>query len=305
MTAQAAGRLDQIAQADPTIGPLARLQAEAFRAAADDGWADGVPDFAQRPAEPGVPLLHQQTLCVDPVRVRRLLGQLAQQAARQSDSVAEHARALHQAIERGRLDVTALLRATVIQDGDALAGLAEAAEVEPGLLATLGHLMALPLLQACGRQGMALRERRDGSAPGWQAGFCPVCAAWPTIAEIRGLERQRWLRCGRCGAGWAYEHQRCVFCGTYEHRGLGYLAAEAERDARQATTCAACRGYLKAVTTFGRLEPAEVLVQDLLTLELDLAAVEQGYARPERPGFALEVAVEPGPRRTRWLAWRR
>ena len=49
-------------------------------------------------------------------------------------------------------------------------GVAEAADVEPGLLATLGHLAALPLLQACGRQGMALREQQNGLAPGWQAG---------------------------------------------------------------------------------------------------------------------------------------
>jgi FdhE protein len=305
MTASAAGRLDQIAQGDPTIGPLARLQAEAFRAAADDGWAEGVPDFSQRSAEPSVPLLHQQTLRVDVDRVRRLLGRLADLAARQSGSVADSARALGRAVERGRLDEAALLGATIVLDGDDLATLAEAADVEAGLLATLSHLAALPLLQACGRQGMALRERQNGSAPGWQAGYCPVCAAWPTLAETRGLERQRWLRCGRCGAGWSYDHQRCASCGTHDHRGLGYLAAEAERDARQAITCTACRGYLKAVTTFGRLDPAEVMVQDLLTLELDLAAVEEGYSRPETPGFALEVMVEPLPRRARWLSWRR
>ena len=67
MTAQPAGRLEQIAEADPTIGPLARLQAEAFRASADDGWAEGVPDFTARPAAPGVALLHH----------RHLLGRLS------------------------------------------------------------------------------------------------------------------------------------------------------------------------------------------------------------------------------------
>lgn len=305
MSVQAAGRLEQIAQADPTLGPLARLQAEAFRAAAEDGWTEGVPDGTSRSAEPGVPLLHGQTLRVDTDRVRRLLGRLADLAVRQGGTVADSARALSRAVERGRLDEPALLRATIVLDGDGLAGLAEAADLEPGLLATLGHLAALPLLQACGRQAMALRDRQDGSAPGWQAGSCPVCAAWPTLAETRGLERQRWLRCGRCGADWAYDHQRCVSCGSLDHRGLGYLAAETERDARQAITCTACQGYLKAVTTFGRLDPAEVVVQDLLTLELDLAAVEQGYSRPDGPGFPLEVSVEPLPRRARWLSWRR
>jgi hypothetical protein len=32
-------------------------------------------------------------------------------------------------------------------------------------------------------------------------------------------------------------------------------------------------------------------VQDLTTLELDVAALERGYARPERPGFPLAVTL--------------
>ena len=59
-----------------------------------------------------------------------------------------------------------------------------------------------------------------------------------------------WPRpCGRCGAGWSYGIQKCAFCGNHDFKTLGYLAPEAEREARQAATCDACMGYVKTVTT--------------------------------------------------------
>ena len=55
MIEQTLARLDQLAQTDPTLAPLARLQAEAVRASADRAWEDGVPDLDRRQAEHGVP----------------------------------------------------------------------------------------------------------------------------------------------------------------------------------------------------------------------------------------------------------
>ena len=37
---------------------------------------------------------------------------------------------------------------------------------------------------------------------GWVEPFCPICGAWPALAEVRGIERSRYFRCLRCGAGW-------------------------------------------------------------------------------------------------------
>jgi FdhE protein len=127
----------------------------------------------------------------------------------------------------------------------------------------------------------------------WEHGYCPVCAAWPTLLEVRGLERQRWLRCGRCGSGWSQINALCAFCGANEYRNQAYLAPEAERETRQALVCQECRGYLKAFTTLAPLDPGDVLLRDLLSLELDVAALEQGYARPEAPPLRLNVRLEP------------
>jgi FdhE protein len=161
--------------------------------------------------------------------------------------------------------------------------------VDIGLLATISNLVALPLLQACGR-------RADPVLVGvrWTSGFCPLCAAWPTLAELRGLERKRWLRCGRCGSGWQQINALCAFCGSNEYRNQRYLAPEKERESRQALLCQECHGYLKAFTTLGALDPGEVLLRDLLSLELDLAALDQGFAaRPDQPAVRLSLRLEP------------
>src|SRR5438552_1345771 len=62
------------------------------------------------------------------------------------------------------------------------------------------------LLRACGRQ------LQTHIPSGWSRGYCPVCGAWPVLAELRGLERTRCLRCGRCGVDWQRPWLACVYC---------------------------------------------------------------------------------------------
>ncbi len=68
-------------------------------------------------------------------------------------------------------------------------------------------------------------------------------------------------------------------------------------DTRKVEVCDTCKGYLKAQATVRALEPWAVLLEDLKTLPLDVAAVERGYQRPERPGYALEARLTARPRR--------
>lgn len=181
-----------------------------------------------------------------------------------------------------------------------MAELAGQVKVDTALLAALGQLVAFPLFQACGRRGAPLVARA-----GWDAAYCPVCAAWPTLAELRGLERRRYLRCGRCASGWAFRQDGCVYCGSTDSKSAGYLAPEADRESRRAQTCAECQGYLKAVTTVRPLGPAEIGLRDLETLELDAAAIERGFGRPDAAGFPLRVTIEVARQRAPWTPWRR
>ena len=60
---------------------------------------------------------------------------------------------------------------------------------------------------------------------------------------------------------------------------------------RRVEVCDTCRGYLKGVTTVRPLVARAILLDDLMTVHLDVAALERGYKRPERPGYALEARL--------------
>lgn len=50
---------------------------------------------------------------------------------------------------------------------------------------------------------------------------------------------------------------------------------------------------MKSVTTLGPCPPDELLLLDLETVELDVAALEHGYRRPDGLGHPIDVTVAP------------
>ncbi len=238
------------------------------------------------PATPA-PLLHGATLGLDLELLADLLARLAGAAARGAPAGAP-ARALRQ-FRRGRDRETPrrLIQAAIETDSGLIAAVARSEGVEPGALATVARLAALPALVACAVQ-FAGRVPEQ-----WPCGYCPVCGAWPLLAELRGVERERVLRCGRCAAAWPAPWLCCVFCGERDHSRLGALAAAGQLESRKAETCASCRQYLKAIAVLAPLELLDLLLADLETVELDLAAAERGYRRPPEPGRRIACRVVP------------
>ncbi len=178
-----------------------------------------------------------------------------------------------------RRQMEALWLALGGDERDLLVGLRNALELRDG--DTILQLTLLPVLHAARRKLIA-----DAS---WQAGICPVCAAWPALAESRGLDRARMLRCGRCEAEWQLPWQLCPFCANADHASLAYLYSDGTGEARRVFVCERCKGYLKTLATLSRID--EVPVEDLASLDLDLAALDAGYQRPEQPGFDLQVQL--------------
>ena len=127
--------------------------------------------------------------------------------------------------------------------------------------------------------------------PAWDSGCCPVCGAWAVIGEMRGLERARRLRCGRCGGDWAYPAMRCFACGERDHRLLGALVPEGEGESRRAETCERCAGFVKSIATLRGWAGDEIVLADLASLELDVAAIEAGYGRPSAVPRSPVVSV--------------
>ena len=195
------------------------------------------------------------------------------------------------------LDASAFLRAAIELDLGALDAVAGAAGLDGGLARALAHPAALPLLASCAaRAGSSAR-------PGWDRGYCPVCGAWPAIAELRGLEASRQLRCARCGADWATVWLACVYCGNDDHRELAGLVSEAAGPMRRVDTCTRCRGYLKTVTTLTARTHAEVVIEDMQTVPYDVSALGEGALRPAGLGAPLGIDLRLT-RRKGLLRWR-
>jgi FdhE protein len=113
----------------------------------------------------------------------------------------------------------------------------------------------------------------------WSRGGCPACGAPPLLAELRGKEEGRTLRCGRCATAWPFARLECAGCGERDHRRLLALHAEREGDHRRADCCESCGLYLKSVAVLDPLSADGVIEEDLATADLDFAAVERGYHR--------------------------
>lgn len=211
--------------------------------------------------------------------VRRLLAMAAHEGGAAAGSLGAAA---------SELDPLTFLEAVVCQDTAALGGLGAEAGADPRALVALVGLAAMPLLQACAR-----RLRSEVPAT-WSRGYCPMCGAWPAFGEVRGLERTLRLRCARCGDDWRSEWRCCVYCGESDHERLGSLVPETQGETRKVDTCAACRGYLKTLTTLQPSPADAVALEDLGTIDLDVAALERGYSRPARPGYILGARLVDG-----------
>jgi FdhE protein len=231
------------------------------------------PERAAAKLAAGVPLLRGETIAFDGRGLRRRWAEICSAVGHHQEG--EAAAVLAGAVKRDRLSVEELAGAVVAGRADEVHARAEALGLDAGMTATVLRFTLFPSFASLGE---ALAPLRDGVA--WGRGYCPVCGSWPLLGEFRGLEQDRWLRCGLCAAGWEFPRLACPFCDNRDHNRLGNLHVEGEEGRRRAATCEDCRGYVKALATLGPLSAPGLPVADLATLHLDLAAAERGYAVP-------------------------
>jgi FdhE protein len=148
---------------------------------------------------------------------------------------------------------------------------AEELGLDGGLIGTLLRLHWFPVLTQI---QVALSPHLVGTP--WERGYCPICGCVPVLAELRGLEQGRYLRCGLCAASWELIRLQCPFCASRDHRDLGYFQVAGEETRFRVATCDGCRRYLKTVSTLSELSGPCLLAADAATLHLDLAAADRG-----------------------------
>lgn len=103
--------------------------------------------------------------------------------------------------------------------------------------------------------------------------ICPICGGEPNLALLEAERGARRLVCARCDSVWAYTRVGCPFCQSQERQtyflGQGGLY--------RLYACPTCKRYLKTVglrETGRHVEPA---VERLLSVQMDLAARQEGY----------------------------
>ena len=110
----------------------------------------------------------------------------------------------------------------------------------------------------------------------WEEGYCPICGKEPKIGEIKQEEGVRYLFCNQCGIEWPYQRIKCPFCGNEEQQSLAYFTVE-EDERYRVDVCNECKRYIKIVDFRQEKEEANLDVEDIATLHLDILANEEGY----------------------------
>ncbi len=288
MTAQGGDRLDRLARERPEWRPWIAVLAHALREASNPRWEAWVP-AAPASHNGTAPLLAGVVIRIDRSHAQRWVETLFSAAAESDSPIAASLPA------SPRLDALNILEATMCQQHTRLGELAAAAGAERAAFQSVADLAALPLLQACGRRWAST------VAASWRQGYCPVCGAWPTLAEARGAERSRRLRCARCGGDWETDWLRCPFCDMRDHARLSSLVEGAGAERRKVEVCLGCQSYLKTLTTLQGSPAEAVIVDDLATADLDVAAMAEGFLRPAGPGYPLQARVVEKPSLARRL----
>jgi hypothetical protein len=72
---------------------------------------------------------------------------------------------------------------------------------------------------------------------------------------------------------------------------VGFLVPEGSGETRNVATCLSCKGYLKTLTTLQASPGYAIPLDDLATIDLDIAAMERGYTRPQQLGYRLDVRM--------------
>jgi FdhE protein len=267
--------LDKLGQSRPEWKPWLAVLAAALENIDDRAWDAAVPAGGIDGGSDAPTLAHAEVR-VDRDALDRVYASLAR--------VAEKLGAPGVATLSARVDALELFIAALNHDNAKLAALASTRSVDRDMLHALAALVAMPFLHACNRQWGAAQAA-------WGRGYCPVCGAWPAFAEVRGVERTRYLRCGNCGGEWEASCLSCAYCGTTDHDELGSLVCEDKLSAAAIEVCRKCLGYLKVFTRLRGTEASQVMVDDLASAELDVAAIERGYKRVRGGGYALDVRV--------------
>lgn len=267
-------QLNKVKKERPALAPHADFFMHVLPGLFEGESNDRPPPMTQEQAQAklaeGVPLLREESVEIDLATFQRRWLHVAAAIERHQNAAAGET--LATVVHQDRWNPRAIVAAVLAGAPPLLQNWADERRLDSSLTATVARLSLFPSLVNLREQLLTL-----GRHSAWQRGYCPMCGSWPLLAEFRGLEQTRLLRCGWCAAEWKVPRLFCPFCENRDHHSLGYLIVEGDGSKYRINTCDSCRSYLKMVTTLGPLTGPQLLAADVVTIHLDIAALEKGY----------------------------
>jgi FdhE protein len=274
-----------LAASRPDLAPAVALQRRLVAAMADleAVFASGrVPRLSLPPRylaaklARGVPILAGEPIPLPAAVIKPTLLQLCDALADGgAGDAAIHIRA---AIDGGNIEIGSLLTASLKRDQTAIRTGATHRGLSPDLVWLIGELAVSPFAHTLQRLLLHTDAAPVADALGaWNHGYCPACGSWPALAEVVGGHRT--LRCSFCASAWELSTYACIYC---HEAGEPFVTAapDEQRKDRRLEVCGTCAGYLKTID-LAELSPFPLLaISDIETTDLDVAAMEHGYARP-------------------------
>ena len=200
--------------------------------------------------------------------------------------------ALTCAIDEERIDLAGVLSACFARDQHRVRHAAAHAGVSAEMLwlvaelalAPFAHLLQVQILgltsdgpQAGNPAAVESSDPVVGALANWDRGFCPACGSWPALLEAG--EHGHTLRCSFCAYGWDLLGYHCLYCRN-DSETFVTAAADPDQPGRRLQLCGECGGYAKVLEMETPSAFPLVAIEDLASLDLDMAAIERKYIRP-------------------------
>jgi FdhE protein len=221
--------------------------------------------------ENGLPLLGRERFALDLEGAQRLFYAISAVGQRVTPKMGDEIPRITEAIETGELDLGELLSKHF--DGLHIAHEAERCGLDRGILVFLVQASIKPSVIV---QTEQLRSALD--LEGWLKGECPLCGSAPQMALLRDEGGKRYLQCSFCGCQWRWERIACPSCNNKDLNSLHYFYAE-EEEAYRVDLCDQCKGYIKTVDSRKLDYEPLIDLEDIVTIHLDILAMEKGYRR--------------------------
>lgn len=231
----------------------------------------------------GAPLLSPEHFPYDKDNALGLWQALLESLHSLPGSLVEAARSLEEALSQKLLKPEEAFAAFLRDDRAFFEDWRERLPLAPALPRFLARAALTPSLAAASTF-LAPRHATDDV---WEHGHCPHCGHPPFIGQLRGKEGARRHTCSFCGTTWRAARLQCPFCLEKDTDKLRFFSAD-NAPGYQVHVCEQCKSYIKLADMREKGDtPSVPELDDLASLDLDILARRQGYARstPSAWGF--------------------